>query len=66
MSLTHESKFHVCEVKGCRKKARCIAFDRVARTLGTYCVEHGEQIAQRGGPEYDVQCPACNCHFGVG
>jgi hypothetical protein len=54
-----------CEWKGCRKNAIVLAWDNVDKVLLLCCEDHAYEAADRGHPEYVVNCPNCNCKFGV-
>lgn len=53
----------------CPKNAEVYARDRSDKNPKSrpkkYCKHHAEVVAHRGNPEYTVNCPRCNCLFGV-
>jgi len=60
-----------CEQPGCDRLADVIVYDENVPALRAACEEHGDEIVERGktgvgSPEYNVDCPNCGCHFGVG
>ena len=58
-----------CDWKGCNKPATAIAAgkpnDRNDESVGKYCEDHAETVAYASNPEYIVNCPNCDCRFGV-
>ena len=64
----------LCQYKGCRKKAVEIASGRETYiendpghpTPALYCEDHAAIVSDEQFPEYIVECPNCQCKFGVG
>lgn len=58
-------KLNRCEAEGCRRKATVIAANSESGKVGAFCEPCGDHFAERTNPEYTVNCPNCECHFGV-
>ena len=55
-----------CDYPDCPAPAETIAATgECADRLGVYCYAHATVIEDERGPEYNVRCPNCDCHFGV-
>lgn len=60
----------ICQMEDCNKPATHIASGRQLYPGGhpdpaCYCGDHSIDIADERSPEYNVECPNCNCLFGV-
>jgi len=47
--------------RGRRKQSH----DYVDLGVKKYCEDHAVEVADQGSPEYTVECPKCDCRFGV-
>lgn len=56
----------LCQWPDCTAEATSIAFARrTEKKPKLYCDKHAAIAADEGGPEYEVNCPNCDCQFGV-
>ena len=55
-----------CVVKDCEKDAVMMVSGFCNKEPKLFCKEHGEKELDTGAPAYQVECPNCNCEFGVG
>jgi translation initiation factor 2 beta subunit (eIF-2beta)/eIF-5 len=57
----------LCEYANCNEKATQIAYDRDTGVVLVICTEHAKDVVEytRYSPEYAVNCPNCDCYFGV-
>jgi hypothetical protein len=54
-----------CQYEECTEPATHIAYGGVRHPLGVYCEPHAESVQHEDDPEYGVECPNCDCRFGV-
>jgi hypothetical protein len=60
------TRFSKCEMPGCNRKATEIATGRDRfQEISLYCEKHALVVEDDAHPEYTVECPNCNCRFGV-
>ncbi len=57
----------ICAYERCDKPATELACGRYAGHTqpAYYCDEHASEVVEEDTPEYAVNCPNCDCRFGV-
>ena len=62
--IISEDEDEKCEYVKCNEKAIRVVWGAGGAKM--YCKKHGDETLQDGSPEFETQCPNCNCEFGSG